>query len=147
MNGNEIADSLAKSSTTDALRGDACLTFAELSSIKRTELNALWRALLLTLGILGETSFMCHQLNIPRDRQTTLSCFFSDYIKSLTFEQGRKVFLECHRCDADQASPSHILNCLSFTFDEVLRNPILFLDFLEIFGFLEMVYLSFNHLG
>ncbi|GFX45860.1 hypothetical protein TNCV_3607211 [Trichonephila clavipes] len=31
FNGNEIVDSLAKSATAEALRGDACLTFAELS--------------------------------------------------------------------------------------------------------------------
>ncbi|GFV44042.1 autophagy protein 5 [Trichonephila clavipes] len=43
FNGNEITDSLAKSTTSDALRGDACLTFAELPSIKMMELNALWR--------------------------------------------------------------------------------------------------------
>ncbi|GFW37027.1 integrase catalytic domain-containing protein [Trichonephila clavipes] len=34
LNGNEIADSLAKSATADTLRRDTCLTFAELSSIK-----------------------------------------------------------------------------------------------------------------
>ncbi|GFS76089.1 uncharacterized protein TNCV_4666851 [Trichonephila clavipes] len=45
FNGNEIADSLAKSATVNALRGDACLTFAELFFIKRMELNALWRVL------------------------------------------------------------------------------------------------------
>ncbi|GFY35416.1 hypothetical protein TNCV_195091 [Trichonephila clavipes] len=49
LNGNEIADSLGKSATAEALRDDACLTFAELSSIKRMELNALCRVSLLTL--------------------------------------------------------------------------------------------------
>ncbi|GFU75558.1 hypothetical protein TNCV_2862731 [Trichonephila clavipes] len=54
LNGNEIADSLANSAAADALQGDVCLTFAELSSIKRIELNALWRVPLLILGILGK---------------------------------------------------------------------------------------------
>ncbi|GFX19784.1 RNase H domain-containing protein [Trichonephila clavipes] len=132
-NGKEIADSLAKSATADALRGDAYLTFAELSSIKRMHFAPAhpW--------YFGRKPPWCHQLNIPRDRQTALSRFFNGHIKSLTFEQGRKVFPECQRCEADKASPSHILNCLSLTFDEVLRNPILFLHFLEIFGFMEMV--------
>ncbi|GFU06335.1 uncharacterized protein TNCV_4766141 [Trichonephila clavipes] len=43
LNGNEIADSLAKCANADALRGDVCLTFGEISSIKRVELNALRR--------------------------------------------------------------------------------------------------------
>ncbi|GFV96345.1 hypothetical protein TNCV_2869242 [Trichonephila clavipes] len=40
LDGNEIADSLAKPVTTDTLLGNTCL-FAELSSIKRMELSAL----------------------------------------------------------------------------------------------------------
>ncbi|GFW33150.1 hypothetical protein TNCV_2110781 [Trichonephila clavipes] len=43
LNGNEIADSLAKSSTAEALWVDVSLTSAELSSVKRMELNARWR--------------------------------------------------------------------------------------------------------
>ncbi|GFV58865.1 autophagy protein 5 [Trichonephila clavipes] len=121
------------------MRGDTCLTFAELSSIKRMEFNALWRVPPSHPWYFGRNPRWYHQLNIPRDRQRALPRFFSGHIKSLTFEQGRKDFPECHRCKADQASPSHILNCLSFTFDKALRNPILFLDFLEIFGFMEMV--------
>ncbi|GFU75436.1 hypothetical protein TNCV_2861521 [Trichonephila clavipes] len=81
----------------------------------------------------------CHPLNIPRNQQTALSCFFSGHIKSLTFQHDRKVFPECHRCETDQASPSHILSCLGFTTDEVLGNPILFLDFLAIFGIKKIV--------
>ncbi|GFY36333.1 hypothetical protein TNCV_3450361 [Trichonephila clavipes] len=51
LNGIEIADKLA---TADTLRANTCLTFAELSSILRIELNALWRIPPLTLRILGE---------------------------------------------------------------------------------------------
>ncbi|GFX59696.1 uncharacterized protein TNCV_1777361 [Trichonephila clavipes] len=41
LNGGKIVNSLAKLANADALPGDACLTFAELSYIKRMELNAL----------------------------------------------------------------------------------------------------------
>ncbi|GFV03603.1 hypothetical protein TNCV_3514411, partial [Trichonephila clavipes] len=41
LNGNDVADSLAKFATSDALRGDTCLTSAQLFSIKMIELNAL----------------------------------------------------------------------------------------------------------
>ncbi|GFS78677.1 RNase H domain-containing protein [Trichonephila clavipes] len=125
LNGNEIADSVAKSAIVDSLRDDTGLTFAELSSIKRIELNELWGIPPAHPWYSGKRPRWCHQLNISRDQQNR--------------EQGRKVFPECHRCEADQASPNHILNCLSYTFDEVLRNPVLFLDFLEIFGFMEIV--------
>ncbi|GFU05356.1 hypothetical protein TNCV_1052341 [Trichonephila clavipes] len=72
LNGNKIVDSLAKSATADALRGDACLTLAELSSIKRMELNALCRVPPTYPWYFGRKPRWCHQLNIPRDRQTVL---------------------------------------------------------------------------
>ncbi|GFW50312.1 autophagy protein 5 [Trichonephila clavipes] len=96
LNGNEIADNLAKSATDDTLRGDTGLTFAELFFIKRIEVNALWRILPTHPWDFGKKPCWCHQLNIPRDQQTALSRFFSSHIKSLTFQQGRKVFPECH---------------------------------------------------
>ncbi|GFU86789.1 uncharacterized protein TNCV_477761 [Trichonephila clavipes] len=43
LNGNEISESLAKSGTADTFRSDTCLTFTELFSIKKIELNTLWR--------------------------------------------------------------------------------------------------------
>ncbi|GFS88541.1 RNase H domain-containing protein [Trichonephila clavipes] len=97
LSGNEIADSLAKSATTDALRGDACLTFDELSSIKRTELNALWRVTPAHPWYFGRNPRWCHQLNIPKDRKTAISRFFRGHIKYLTFEHLQKVFPECNK--------------------------------------------------
>ncbi|GFX78285.1 hypothetical protein TNCV_5136321 [Trichonephila clavipes] len=59
-----------------------------------------------------------------------LSRFLSGHIKTLTFQQGRKIFLE-----ADQGSPGHTLNCLNFTVDEVLKNPIILFGFFSDFWF------------
>ncbi|GFY18794.1 hypothetical protein TNCV_2400121 [Trichonephila clavipes] len=67
LNGNEIADSLAKSATAVALRGDACLTFAELCSIKRMELYALWIVFPAHPWCFAKNPRWCHQLYIPRD--------------------------------------------------------------------------------
>ncbi|GFU73557.1 uncharacterized protein TNCV_3359971 [Trichonephila clavipes] len=75
LNGNAIVGSLAKSATAEALRGDASLIFAEISSIKRMELNALWRVPPAHLWYFGRTPRWCHELNIPRDQQTALSRF------------------------------------------------------------------------
>ncbi|GFU25997.1 hypothetical protein TNCV_5104861 [Trichonephila clavipes] len=84
---------------------------------------------------LGTKPRRCHQLNIPRHQQTGSSRFFSGHITSFTFQQGQKVFPECHRLEAYQAFPSQIFNCLKFTIDEVFGNPILFLDFFGDFWF------------
>ncbi|GFY26357.1 transposable element Tcb2 transposase [Trichonephila clavipes] len=58
------ADSLAKSAAADT-----CLTFAELSSIKRIQLKALWRIPPAHLWYFGNKPCWCHQFNIPRDQQ------------------------------------------------------------------------------
>ncbi|GFV73731.1 hypothetical protein TNCV_3374291 [Trichonephila clavipes] len=79
--------------------------------------------------------------------QTAFSCFVSGHIKALSFSQGRKIFSECHLHYSELISPAHILTCLDFKKDEVLLNPLLFLDFLDFFwiyadllAFLEMGY-------
>ncbi|GFV99555.1 RNase H domain-containing protein [Trichonephila clavipes] len=76
LNGNEIADILAKSATADTLKGKACLTFTELCSIKRMELNALWRVSPSHPWYFGNRPSWCHQLNTPRNQQTALFRFF-----------------------------------------------------------------------
>ncbi|GFV20969.1 autophagy protein 5 [Trichonephila clavipes] len=100
LSGNEIADNLDKSATADTLLDDTCITFAGLSCIKNS--MRFGEFLLLALSILGKNSLVCHQLNIPRDQQTTLLRFFSGHNKSLNFQQGQKVFPECHRGEAYQ---------------------------------------------
>ncbi|GFX77874.1 hypothetical protein TNCV_739081 [Trichonephila clavipes] len=108
LNGNEIADSLANSATADTLGG---LNFAELSSIKRVEFNALWRTP--PAHPRGR-----HQLNSSRNQQTTLHVFL--VVKCLTFNQVQKVFPKV----LVNSSSNHILNRLNFIIDEVLGNPI-----------------------
>lgn len=139
LEGNEIADSLAKSASVAALHNNTSLTFSEISSIKKMESNALWRTPPVHTWYFGVRPRWSHSLNISRKQQTALSRFLSGHISSLRFQQGRKLFSECHWCSAEQASPGHILECLDFTAHEILRDPLLFLDFLEIFGFMELV--------
>ncbi|GFV53030.1 RNase H domain-containing protein [Trichonephila clavipes] len=96
LNSNEIADSLVKSATADTLQGKACLSFTEISSIKRLELSALWGVPpahpwyfdkkknlvgVISLIFLGINKRLCH-------------VFFSSHIKSITFQNYRKVLPE-----------------------------------------------------
>ncbi|GFX86974.1 hypothetical protein TNCV_1530631 [Trichonephila clavipes] len=61
LNGKEIADNLVKSTTTDALQGDACLTLADLSSIKRMELNPFLRVPPAHPWYFGKKPRLCHE--------------------------------------------------------------------------------------
>ncbi|GFS75258.1 autophagy protein 5 [Trichonephila clavipes] len=104
------------------------------------ELNALWRVPLAHPWYFGKKPRWCHQLNSPTDRHTALSRLFS------TFEQGQKVFPEYHRCEADQSSPSHIHNCLSFTF-EGFNKSYFISGFLGDFWFYGDGVAELHHLG
>ncbi|GFX02498.1 hypothetical protein TNCV_194761 [Trichonephila clavipes] len=75
LNDNKITDSLSKFATAEALLGDASLTYAEISSIKRMELNALWRLPPAHPWYFGRKFCWCPELKNSRDRQTALSRF------------------------------------------------------------------------
>ncbi|GFY13368.1 histone-lysine N-methyltransferase SETMAR [Trichonephila clavipes] len=92
LNSNKIADSFSKSATSDTMRGDTCLTFAELSSTKRIELNALWRIPLLSLDSLGKNLVGITNLIFPRDQQTALSSFLSGTLSLLLLDSAGKSF-------------------------------------------------------
>ncbi|GFU11933.1 putative RNA-directed DNA polymerase from transposon BS [Trichonephila clavipes] len=64
-----------------------------------------------------------------RPLQSTYSRFSSGRTRALRFSNGQKTFPECHWCSSGEASPYRILLCLGFKKDEVLCDPLLFLDF------------------
>ncbi|GFS49998.1 RNase H domain-containing protein [Trichonephila clavipes] len=74
-----------------------------------------------------------------RPLQSTYSRLLSGHTRALRFSNGQKTFPECHWCSSGEASPNHILLCLGFKKDKVLCDPLLFLDFLQIFGFMGIV--------
>ncbi|GFV96346.1 hypothetical protein TNCV_2869241 [Trichonephila clavipes] len=84
LDGNEIADSLAKPVTTDTLLGNTCL-FAELSSIKRMELSALRTIPLCSpLVFWGKISLVSAA---PRNQQTVLSHFIVATLNLLLYNR------------------------------------------------------------
>ncbi|GIY32865.1 hypothetical protein CDAR_310311 [Caerostris darwini] len=75
----------------------------------------------------------------PIFHQTAFSRFLSGRTSALTFRHCQKIFPQCHWCSFEMVSPTHILISLGFDKDEVLRDLQLFLDFLDIFGFIGIV--------
>lgn len=139
VTGNEMADTLAKAASLDIPQLDMSSTFSEVFSERKKANNHLWR---LPLGHDwysrkcpgGAISFEGN-----RYQQTCISRFASGHLNSITFEQGQKLFKTCTKCRTAQASPEHILICLDFKLDEVFSKPLQFLDFLGVFGLMELV--------
>ncbi|GFV50237.1 RNase H domain-containing protein [Trichonephila clavipes] len=138
IEGNERADFLDRTAAVECVSPRGNLTFSEISTISKLELNR---------QIKTPPSHAWYFAKCPgesfrhssRPLQSTYSRFLSGHTRALRFSNGQKTFPECHWCSSGEASPNHILLCLGFKKDEVLCDPLLFLDFLQIFGFMGIV--------
>ncbi|GFX77592.1 uncharacterized protein TNCV_1752031 [Trichonephila clavipes] len=45
---------------------------------------------------------------MPRKYQTAFLRFVNDHLKTFTFNEGQKIFPECHWCYCELVSPAHI---------------------------------------
>ncbi|GFT21885.1 RNase H domain-containing protein [Trichonephila clavipes] len=139
IEGNERADFLARTAAVEGVsptRGN--LTFSEISTISKLELNRQIKTPPIHAWYFAKCPGESFRLSsIPL--QSTYSRFLSRHKRALRFSNGQKIFQECHWCSSGEASPNHILLCLGFKKDEVLCDPLLLLDFLQIFGFMGIV--------
>ncbi|GFX10009.1 uncharacterized protein TNCV_4101481 [Trichonephila clavipes] len=135
---NEKADFLPRTAAEEEVSPSGYLTFSELSSLKKIELHHFGRTPPSHPWYFRRNPGGSSKL-MPRKYQIAFSHFVSGNRKSLSFRQGQKIFPECHLCYSKIVSPAHILTCLNFKKDEVLLEPLLFLDFLDVNGFMEIV--------
>ncbi|GFW74791.1 uncharacterized protein TNCV_5137701 [Trichonephila clavipes] len=128
IEGYERADFLARTAAVEGVSPRGNLTFFEISTISKLELNR---------PIITPPSHAGYFAKYPRESfrlssrplQSTYSRFLSGHTRALRFSNGQKTFPECHWCSSGEASPNHVLLCLGFKKDEVLCDPLLFLDF------------------
>ncbi|GFT77020.1 hypothetical protein TNCV_1099161 [Trichonephila clavipes] len=100
IDGNGKADFLARFAVEERVSPTSLtitLTFSELPSLKKTELNHFGRTPPWYFGRNPGGSFKL----MPRKYQTAFSSFVSGPIKALTFRKGQKIFPECHWCYSD----------------------------------------------
>ncbi|XP_071043019.1 uncharacterized protein [Parasteatoda tepidariorum] len=139
IKGNEMADSLAKDASLEPLQPDLPSTFNEVFSECKKMFMDLWRVPPPHSWYFRKRPGSALLFEGPRSQQTCLSRFASGHLRCLSYVQGQKTFGLCTKCRTAQASPEHILNCIDFKIDEVFSKPHLFLDFLDIFGLMELV--------
>ncbi|GFX49121.1 RNase H domain-containing protein [Trichonephila clavipes] len=134
IEGNEIADFLARTAAVEGVSPRGNLTFSEISTISKLELNRQIKTPPSHAWYFAKCPGESFRLS-SRPLQSTYSKFLSGRTRALRFSNGQKTFPECHWCSSAEASPNYILLCLGFKKDEVLCDPLLLLDFLQIFGF------------
>ncbi|GFX42001.1 uncharacterized protein TNCV_4516091 [Trichonephila clavipes] len=74
-----------------------------------------------------------------RRDQTALTCFHSGPLMSLTFVDDIKHVEICTKCSSAQAFPGNILSCLGLPRQDLVQDPLLFLDFFRVKRFLDMI--------
>ncbi|GBM11456.1 hypothetical protein AVEN_240608-1 [Araneus ventricosus] len=132
IQGNEIADALAKAGADDASVLSAPLTYLELFSRAKSRNKTIWFIPPVHHWYQGSRSGGCLSIDCSRRDQTTLTRFLSGYIRSLTFSDNSKCVEICPKCTAEQATPDHILACLGLSKQDLVSNPLLTLDFFRV---------------
>lgn len=139
LEGNETADTLAKAGACETTEPLAPLTFLEFFSRVKSINKTTWFV---------PPEHQWYQCSRPggslysglkRQDQTTLARFRSGHLRSLIFPDGYKSFETCSKCSSDQASPEHILACLGLSKHDLFDNPLMVLDFLRVFGVMDLV--------
>ncbi|GFV03513.1 RNase H domain-containing protein [Trichonephila clavipes] len=138
IEGNERADFLARTAAVEGVSPRGNLTFSEISTISKLELNRQIKTPPSHASYFAKCPGESFRLS-SRPLPTTYSRFLSGHTRALRFSNGQNTFPECHWCSSGEASPNHILLCLGFKKDEVLCYALLFLDVLQVFGFMGIV--------
>ncbi|GFX96973.1 RNase H domain-containing protein [Trichonephila clavipes] len=138
IEGNERVDFLARTAAVEGVSPRGNLTFSEISTISKLELNRQIKTPPSHTWYFAKCPGESFRLS-SRPLQSTYSRFLSRHTRALRFSNGQKTFPECHWCSSGEASHNHILLCLGFKKDKILCDPLLFLDFLKIFGFMGIV--------
>ncbi|GBN03775.1 hypothetical protein AVEN_103268-1 [Araneus ventricosus] len=133
IQGNEIADALAKAGADDA--SVPSLTYLELFSRAKSRNKTIW----LVHWYQGSRPGGCPSIDCRRRDQTTLTRFLSGQIRSLAFSDNSKCFEICPKCTAEEATPDHILACLELSQQDLVPNPLLTLDFFRVHGLMDLI--------
>ncbi|GFW93870.1 RNase H domain-containing protein [Trichonephila clavipes] len=140
LEGNEIADTLAKAGARELPEPSAPLTFLEIFSRTKHQNKTAW--------ITRPPEHHWYQGSRPggslahgftRQNQTLLARFRSGHIKSMKFSEGRKSFEMCTNCSSEPATPAHILECLGLTKQDLADDPLLVLDLLKVYDVMDLV--------
>ncbi|GBN02931.1 hypothetical protein AVEN_113340-1 [Araneus ventricosus] len=139
MQGNEIADALAKAGADDVLVPSAPLTYLELFSRAKGRNKTIWLIPPVHHWYQGSRPGSCLSIDCSRRDQTTLTRFLSGHIRSLTFSDNSKCLEICPKCTAEQATPDHILACLGLSQQDLFSNPLLTLDFFRVHRLMDLI--------
>ncbi|GFW93477.1 RNase H domain-containing protein [Trichonephila clavipes] len=139
--GNEVAGNLAKAATSNPEDPEdhMVLTSTEIYSRAKELTCRTW-----VVPPVHPWYFQRHpgsaiSFKGSRSYQTAFSRFSTGHLRCMNFEGGKRSFPICPKCNISPFSPQHILQCLGFSCEEDVVSPLLFLDFVQIYGLMDLV--------
>ncbi|GBL79843.1 hypothetical protein AVEN_28911-1 [Araneus ventricosus] len=117
----------------------APLTYLELFSRAKNRNKTIWLIPPVHHWYQGSRLRGCLSIDCNRRDQTTLARFLSGHIRSLTFSDNSKCFEICPKCNAEQATPDHILACLGLSKQDLVSYPLLTLDFFRVHRLMDLI--------
>ncbi|GBM91443.1 hypothetical protein AVEN_154640-1 [Araneus ventricosus] len=139
IQGNDIADALAKAGAVDASVPSAPFTYLGLFSRAKSKNKTNWLIPPVHHWYQGSRPGGCLSIDCKRRDQTTLTRFLSVHIRRLTFSDNSKYFEICSKCTAEQATSDHILACLGLSKQDLASNPLLTLDFFRVHRLMDLI--------
>ncbi|GFV01763.1 RNase H domain-containing protein [Trichonephila clavipes] len=129
LEGNEIADTLAKAGACEVPEPSGPLTFFEIFSRTKDQKRTAW------IVSLKHHWYQCSRAGgslahgFNRQEQTLLARFRSGHLKTMKFSEEFKSF---EMCTNSSSEPAHSLECLGLTKQDLADDPLLVLDFLSV---------------
>ncbi|GFW81904.1 RNase H domain-containing protein [Trichonephila clavipes] len=139
--GNEVADDLAKAATSNPVdpENHTVLTSTEIYSRAKELICRTWAFPPVHLRYFQRHPGSAISFKGSRSYQTAFSRFSTGHLRCMNFEDGKRSFPICPKCNISQFSPQHILQCLGFSCEKAVASPLLFLDFVQIYGLMDLV--------
>ncbi|GFW76691.1 RNase H domain-containing protein [Trichonephila clavipes] len=139
--GNEVADDLAKAATSNPVdpENHMVLTSTEIYSRAKAFICRTWVVPPVHPWYFQRHPGFAISFKGSRSYQTAFSRFSTGHPRCMNFEGGKRSFPICPKCNISPFSPQHILQCLGFSCEEAIASPLLFSDFVQVYGLMDLV--------
>ncbi|GBN09545.1 hypothetical protein AVEN_214276-1 [Araneus ventricosus] len=114
---------LLKESTTKLQAYREPLTYLELYSRRKAFVNISWRHPPAHSWYGSEGPGATIHFKGDREDQTALARLTSGHLKTLRFSYGDKKFSICTKCNTIEATPQHLIDCVTLVYDDLLKRP------------------------
>ncbi|GBM81762.1 hypothetical protein AVEN_247876-1 [Araneus ventricosus] len=115
------------------------LTYLELYSRRKAFVNISWRHPSAHSWYRSECLGFTIHFKGDRKDQTALTRLASVHLKTLRFSCGDKKFNICTKCNMVEATPQHLLDCVTLVSDDLLKRPDFALEMMKANDLMDLI--------